>query len=54
MNIDNITNINSIMINRQKTYTFPFNSAFFMLLTETFLEIFTKHNQYGFISEYFA
>ena len=54
MNIDNITNINSIMINRKKTYTFPFNSAFFMLLTETFLEIFTKHNQYGFISEYFA
>ena len=42
MNIDNITHVNSIIINRKIVYLFnPF-------------EIFPKHNGYGFVSESFA
>ena len=53
MNNDNITNINSIIINK-KLYTYPFNPIFFKLLIAKSLEIFPTHSGYGFNLESFA
>lgn len=51
MNIVNITNVNSAIINRikisnkcEKSYTFPFIPVFFMLLTVKSFKILPKHN----------
>ena len=47
MNIDNITNTNNIIINRNIAHLF-------MLLTAKSFETFPKHNEYAFILESFA
>ena len=51
MNINDITEINNIIINR-KSYTYPFN-CFSMLLAVKYFEIFPKRNRSGFISKSF-
>ena len=53
MDIDNITSIKSLIINR-KSLTHPFNLDFFMLLAEKSPKIFLEHKGYIFISESFA
>ena len=53
MNINNITTINNIIINRKIVHVI-FNPVFFILLAVKSFEIFPKHNGYGFISESFA
>ena len=37
----------------EKTFTLPFNSVFFIILTVKSFEILSNHNGYGFISESF-
>ena len=39
---------------REKSYTYPFNPAFFMLSTGKSFEILPKHNGCGFVSESYA
>ena len=53
MNIDNITNINNIIINRIIVHV-SIKYCFFKLLTAKSFEVFPKRNGYGFISELFA
>ena len=43
-----------ILLSTEKSCTYPVNLVFFMLLAVKSLEIFPKHNNYGFISESFA
>ena len=43
-----------ILLSAKKSCTYPVNLVFFMLLAVKSLEIFPKHNSYGFISESFA
>ena len=54
-NINNITSINNIIINR-KIVDMSIKSCFFflMLLAVKPFEIFRKSKKYGFISEFFA
>ena len=54
MNIGNITNIKSLIINRKKLYTHTCNAVFFMLLSETSPEIFPEHKESFFIPGSFA
>ena len=53
MDIDNITGINSSIMNRKIIHT-PTSSHFFMLLVEKSPEIFPKHKESLIISESFA
>ena len=53
MNIDNITGINNIKINR-KFVEYPLNPLFFMLIAAKYFKIFPKHNGYFFILKSFA
>lgn len=53
MNIYNVTNVNSIIINR-KSQTYLFNPAFFMLLNVKPFEVLPQNNGYGYLSESFA
>ena len=53
MDIDNITSIKSLTINRNQKHTHIILS-FFMLLAEKSPIIFHKHNGYTFISGFFA
>ena len=52
MNINNITSINNIAINK-KFVDVSIESCFFMLIAVKFFEIFTKHKRYCFIVESF-
>ena len=53
MNIDNITGIINIIINRKFVDIFIY-FCFFMLLAVKFFKLFPKHEGYYFISESFA
>ena len=56
MNIDNITNIKSIIIKKKitHTHTYLFNPVVFMLLTTKYSQKFPKHNGYFFNSKSFS
>ena len=54
MDIDNITNIKSSIINRNIIHRHPFNSVFIRLLAEKSPAMLPKHKGYLFIFESFA